>query len=82
MDTPTLEKDTLNKIRSWYKNAYESMETDAEYRKARWYLLERIRTVNLMLMQSDEKDYLTKLDSLFLLDIDRSDETDFKEVEY
>ena len=82
MHTHTLPKDTLNKIRSWYERAYEGTESTGENRKARWYLLERIRTVNLLLLQLDETEYLKNLDALFLLDIDRSDDTDFKEVGY
>ena len=79
-----MDKDTLIKIRSWYEATYNKMESSSEYRKARWYLQERIRVMNLLLLKSEEKDYLKKLDCLFLLNTSEGEEKeDFADfIEY
>ena len=75
-----MDKDTLEKIKSWYETAYERIEVSSGYRKARWYLQERIRVINLLLFQVDEKEYLKKLDCLFLLNTPEGDNSDFRDI--
>ena len=79
-----MDKDTLIKIRSWYEETYDKMRSSSEYRKSRWYIQERIRVINLLLFQKEEKEYLKKLDCLFLLNTpggeEKEDFADF--IEY
>ena len=79
-----MDKDTLIKIRSWYEETYDKMRSSSEYRKSRWYVQERIRVINLLLFQKEEKEYLKKLDCLFLLNTSEGEEKeDFADfIEY
>ncbi len=72
--TNTLDNDTLRKIRTWYEDIYQGLEKTTEYRKSRWYITERIRFLNLMLLQNEEKSFLEGLNALFIQQIDRCDD--------
>ena len=72
-----MDKTTFKKIRTWYQDALECMDDGYEYRKARRYLQARIRDINLLLLQSEESTYLSKLDALFIQKIPEIEEPDF-----
>ena len=71
--TNTLDNDTLLKIRTWYEDIYQGLEKTTEYRKSRWYITERIRVLNLMLLQNEETRFLEGLNALFIQQIVRCD---------
>tara|TARA_B100001250_G_C19678294_1_gene734682 strand:- start:210 stop:470 length:261 start_codon:yes stop_codon:yes gene_type:complete len=66
----TLDNDTLLKIRTWYEEIYQGLDKTTEYRKSRWYITERIRVLNLMLLQNEETSFLEGLNALFIQHID------------
>ena len=70
----TLDNDTLLKIRTWYEEIYQGLDKTTEYRKSRWYITERIRVLNLMLLQNEETSFLEGLNALFIQKIDRCDD--------
>ena len=72
--TNTLDNDTLLKIRTWYEDIYQGLEKTTEYQKSRWYITERIRVLNLMLLQNEETSFLEGLNALFIQQIDRCDD--------
>ena len=72
--TNTLDNDTLLKIRTWYEDIYQGLEKTTEYRKSRWYITERIRVLNLMLLQNEETSFLEGLNALFIQQRDRCDD--------
>ena len=70
----TLDNDTLLKIRTWYEEIYQGLDKTTEYRKSRWYITERIRVLNLMLLQNEETSFLEGLNALFIQQIYRCDD--------
>ena len=61
------ERDLLTKIRGWFEEQLDTLQGDVHERKTRRYLRQRIETINLLLMQGEEREYLEKLDALFLV---------------
>ena len=61
------ERDLLTKIRGWFEEQLDTLQGDVHKRKTRRYLRQRIETINLLLMQGEEREYLEKLDARFLV---------------
>ena len=72
-----MDKTTFKKILTWYQDALECIDDGYEYRNVRRYLQARIRDINLLLLQSEETKFLSKLDALFIQKIQKVDQSDF-----
>ena len=60
-------QDTLLEIRKWYQDLLVEL-TGHENQQCRFYVRQRIQSINLMMLKYDEQDYLKTLDALFLID--------------
>ena len=66
----------LKEIRAWYEHQLQIKESGTSY-----YLTKRINQINMLLLQSHEKDYLLSLNALFLMkDKELNVDQDFEEV--
>lgn len=63
-----IDRDLLVKIRGWYEDQLHILKGEIHEGKTRRYLHQRIETINLLLLQMEEENYLRSLDALFLLD--------------
>jgi len=63
-----IDRDLLMKIRGWYEDQLHILKGETDKGKTRRYLHQRIETINLLLLQMEEENYLRLLDALFLLD--------------
>ena len=71
-----IDNHVLKEIRAWYEHQLQIKESGTSY-----YLTKRINQINMLLLQSHEKDYLLSLNALFLMkDKEWNVDQDFQEV--
>ena len=63
-----MDQDALIAIRKWYENQLQPLKGSPGHSKVRRYIYQRINEINMILFSQDERETLSSLDALFLLD--------------